>query len=165
MRITEHFDSSEFDVNEPWPGDKLAERMSLALLAEAFRLLFGGRPARITSAFRNPTRNASVGGVDGSEHTQARALDVNFIGITDAAACRLLLDAKEGDTLPRCGQVIVYAWTSHIHFSLPRYDGRPNGQLLYAYKANGITRYRTITRELVAELERSEAGKARRLRS
>jgi zinc D-Ala-D-Ala carboxypeptidase len=146
-KLTANFSASEFDVHEAWPDTPamLANRQALANLLQYFRNLFNV-PGRITSAYRSPDRNASVGGASHSEHMDGRAADVMWIGITDREACRRLLLAQRALTAPTFGQFIVYDDTFHVHISLPRVDGRKNNVILRALpkRADGSRSYVSI---------------------
>lgn len=138
MKLTRNFDSSEFDVHEPWPMQYAAKRLQLATLAQWFRDL-AGVPGIINSAYRSPTRNASVGGADHSQHMVGEALDISFLGISDRELTSRLLAAERAGTAPAYGQFIVYEDTGHTHISLGT-----KREKLVAYKENGVRRYRTI---------------------
>lgn len=49
---------------------------------ETLRSLAGNKPITIDSAYRSPERNAKVGGVDNSQHTQGNAVDIKIPGLT-----------------------------------------------------------------------------------
>lgn len=136
MRLTANFDSSEFDVSDPWPASKSGERSQLAAWLQWFRDLLG-RPVIITGGYRTPARNARIGGADHSEHMEGRALDVVPIGMTNREAARRLLEAEARGQVPTFGQFIVYTDSPHLHVSLPRTDGRPNRQKLVGTKRTG----------------------------
>lgn len=139
MKLTPNFDAKEFDVHEPWPAQFLDKRARLATLAQWFRDL-AGRPAIVTSAYRSPERNASVGGADHSQHTAGEALDLTFVGISDRELTTRLLAAERAGTAPAYGQFIVYEDTGHTHISLGT-----KREKLVAYKSGGVRKYRTIS--------------------
>lgn len=138
MKLTTNFDTSEFDVHEPWPAQYANNRLRLAVLAQWFRDL-AGVPGIINSAYRSPARNDEVGGADHSQHMVGEALDISFLGITDRELTTRLLAAERAGTAPAYGQFIVYEDTGHTHISLGT-----KREKLVAYKENGVRRYRTI---------------------
>jgi GH24 family phage-related lysozyme (muramidase) len=71
-RLSAHFTLGEFALGQEarrfqhqHQVDTAAE---LAAFLERVRVAFGGKPVKITSGYRNPRINASVGGASGSEH-------------------------------------------------------------------------------------------------
>lgn len=71
-RLTPHFTIGEFALNQEarrfqhqYQVDTAAE---LAAFLERVRAAFGGKPVKITSGFRPPAINRSVGGASASEH-------------------------------------------------------------------------------------------------
>lgn len=75
MKLSEHFDSSEFTCKcgcgEFWIVDKLIR------LLEAMRAKCGC-PLIINSGYRCPEHNAAVGGVPNSQHVLGTAADVQL---------------------------------------------------------------------------------------
>jgi GH24 family phage-related lysozyme (muramidase) len=71
-RITPHITLGEFALNEEARRFdhqyQLETAAELAAFLERARVAFGGKPVIITSGFRPPAVNASVGGASGSEH-------------------------------------------------------------------------------------------------
>lgn len=73
MRLSDHFDSSEFACHhcgEVQVNPKLIE------LLEQLRYNIGGYPLTINSGYRCPTHNKNVGGVSNSQHVLGNAADV-----------------------------------------------------------------------------------------
>jgi uncharacterized protein YcbK (DUF882 family) len=71
------FDSKEFASHDgaPSPWGPMNVRQELVDFLNRVRLLFG-KPLIVTSGYRSPSRNAHVGGVPNSYHTQGLAADI-----------------------------------------------------------------------------------------
>jgi zinc D-Ala-D-Ala carboxypeptidase len=139
MQLTPNFAADEFDVNEPWPLDKQGNRQALADLFQWLRDLCG-RPIIITSAFRSPAHNASVGGSSTSQHLTAEAADGTVVGMTNREVARRVLAAKAAGEAPDYGQFIVYDDDGHVHLSL----GSKQQDLVAARDDNGARTYRPL---------------------
>lgn len=68
MELSEHFDSSEFEMDAPIPTEcvDIAKAFCAEVLEPARE--FVGKPIRITSGYRPPEANAAAHGVSNSEH-------------------------------------------------------------------------------------------------
>lgn len=116
MKLTEHFDSSEF-------GENLSDQelqnfyMLCVLVLEPLRDRWG--IVKITSGKRSPEKNAAVGGVGSSQHRLSEAADFicPFAAGQTGAVFRWILD-----DLKWPGEVIWYRRKGHIHVALPRYN-------------------------------------------
>lgn len=77
MKLSEHFDSSEFACHCGCDGLNNGTDINprLVQVLEKMRQRCG-LPLVITSGYRCPTHNASVGGVYNSQHVQGNAADV-----------------------------------------------------------------------------------------
>jgi hypothetical protein len=83
-QLSPHFTLEEFTTsdtarqlglsNQPTP-DMLQRLKQTAAEMEKIRALLGGLPITVNSAFRSPAVNSAVGGVPGSAHQQAYAVD------------------------------------------------------------------------------------------
>ena len=88
MRLTDHFDLSEFVVsqeaarrgidNDP-PDEVLENLYILAMALEEVRARLG-RPIVISSGYRSPALNAAVGGAANSAHVLGYAADLTCPG-------------------------------------------------------------------------------------
>jgi Peptidase M15 len=127
--LSAHFDSSEFEQGgASIPDALMGNATDLANVLEIVRQAGGNLPLRITSGYRTPTDNAAVGGVNGSDHTQARAADVApSSGDVVNYAAAVLANMGHGVF----GQFIVYPNDGHIHVSLP---GAHVGQILVSVR-------------------------------
>lgn len=78
MKITEHFDSKEFDCKDktPYPEEWIETRLRPLCAALEMIRARAGRPLKITSGYRTVTYNKKVGGALFSQHTQGRAVDI-----------------------------------------------------------------------------------------
>lgn len=132
MKLTENFDSEEFDAaGVPWPASKAANRLALARINQRIRDLTGV-PGTITSAYRTTERNKEIGGSATSQHLKAEATDTVFWLVSPRAlADKIMLDIQAGN-FPAFGQIIIYADRGHLHISLPTLGSR-NGELLMHY--------------------------------
>ena len=83
MKLTKNFSLSEFACNDglEFPLE-LMENVSL--LAEQLQVLrdYVGLPIKINSGYRSPAYNKKIGGVSNSQHLQAKAADINVIGLS-----------------------------------------------------------------------------------
>jgi GH24 family phage-related lysozyme (muramidase) len=71
-RLSAHFTLGEFALGQEarrfQQQHQVDTAAELAAFLERVRVAFGGKPVKITSGYRNPRINASVGGASGSEH-------------------------------------------------------------------------------------------------
>ena len=95
MKLTEHFDSSEFRCKcGCGQGDWLMAPELIQALEELRELI--GKPIIVNSAYRCPRHNAQVGGVDNSYHTQGMAADIAVSGMTAIRATAALAPRPRG---------------------------------------------------------------------
>ena len=98
MKLTEHFDSSEFRCKcGCGQGDWLMAPELVQALEELRELI--GKPIIVNSAYRCPKHNAQVVGVDNSYHTQGMACDIAVSGMTAmklAAFCEQIPALRDG---------------------------------------------------------------------
>lgn len=162
LMLTRNFARAEFDVHERPPAALEPLVQQMANLLQWFRDL-ARSPLTVSSYYRSPARNAEVGGVQKSEHLEGRAADVVPEELSKVELTRRLLEAEAQGRAPQYGQFIVYLDTEHIHISLPRHDGRPNGQKLVSWTPAGQPRaYAPLTS--LAQLKGATASMARRTR-
>lgn len=96
MQITPHFslseltftDHREFD-NTPGPTE-LANLKRLADLLEQVRVVLGGKPIMINSAYRSKKVNDAVGSKDTSQHRIGCAADIRVPGMTPDQVVKLV---------------------------------------------------------------------------
>lgn len=92
MKLTDNFWLDEFNCND---GTPVPESMidNISELADNLQKLrdYIQKPITITSAYRTPEYNRSIGGVEFSRHTMALAADLKVSGVSP----RQLADAIE----------------------------------------------------------------------
>lgn len=147
---TAHFSVSELQAaSDPWPAELDATVRRTMALVEWLRVLVGA-PIDLTSLYRSPARNASVGGVARSQHKKGEAADLKIRGVPHDAVIQKVRDAVARGDAPEFGQMIFYTDTGHIHVSLARTDGRANYEMLWADKEAGtytlIDRLKSVAR-------------------
>lgn len=84
MKLTENFNSSEFDCKDgtPVPAKFMQNCKEVANNLQALRNSIGV-PVTITgSGYRTPSHNKEVGGAKESQHLTASAADINAKGFT-----------------------------------------------------------------------------------
>lgn len=141
MKLTEHFDLAEFTVsqeavrkgidNNP-PDLILGHLRELCVhVLEPIRDL-AGKPMSITSGYRCPALNESIGGASNSQHTIGEAADIHVQGYTVEDLFQLI----KSSNIPF--DQLIQEFGSWVHVSY-----RPNNrkQALYALKENGVTKY------------------------
>jgi len=83
MKLTEHFDSTEFYCKDgtPCPNQYAHNLMDLAENLEVLRVDIGV-PIHINSGYRTPAYNAQIGGEPKSKHKLGMAADITAKGFT-----------------------------------------------------------------------------------
>lgn len=122
QQLSEHFKLSEFlapgDPVDPTPEVVANLKRLCEEVLEPMRKKLG-RPIRITSGYRSPAYNASIGGARGSQHTLGTAADLALGGDT---AC--LVGAAVASTLHACGGIGLYPGRGFIHVDIRPRVGR-----------------------------------------
>lgn len=141
MQLTEHFALDELikseaadrigDANQPTPAH-MANLRRAAEGMERVRAFLGGRAIVVTSGYRNPRVNASVGGVPTSAHALGFAVDFHVAHLTDYQAAQLL--ATSGIHFDQ----LIYEKGRCVHIS---FDPRLRGQVLSQPGPPGSTCY------------------------
>lgn len=140
MQLTPHFTLQEFTdsptairraINNT-PGDTaIANLKRVAEVLEQVRALFG-KPLVISSGYRSPALNASVGGARTSAHLYGLAADFIVPGVTPAETAKAIVRAGiEFDQL-------IYEGT-WVHIGLSA--GKPRNEVLTAHFGNGPVTY------------------------
>lgn len=93
MKLTAHFDSSEFDCKDGTPvPEKWMDRVRmLAVQLEVLRAELGDKPIKITSGYRTPSYNRKVGGGKASQHLLCKAADIKAKGVSPAKVHETIL--------------------------------------------------------------------------
>lgn len=115
-QLTQNFHTFEFGQNLP---EQVVQNYYLLclLVLEFIRNKFG--VVKITSGYREPQKNAAVGGVKDSQHTLGEAVD--FICPYAPNGMGEVFSYIR-DTLKWQGECLWYKRRGHIHIALPRYD-------------------------------------------
>jgi len=134
MNLTPHFTLDELTVSETaarngWdnsPNDsELANLTRLADFLEQVKVVLGGKPVMINSAFRSKKVNDAVGSRDTSQHRIGCAADIRVPGMTPDQVVKAIIASGIG-----YDQVIreFDRWT---HVSIPNIDSNaPRKQAL-----------------------------------
>lgn len=141
MMLTPNFDEREFFIHETPPDNIRRDKLPrVARLCQWLRDL-AGTPGFVQSYWRSPERNASVGGVDNSQHILGEAADVSFpfTSLRELARRAIAAIHTEPSGAPEFGQLIFYVDTGHVHISVPGATKR--GELLVGTKTGGVRRY------------------------
>ena len=108
---------------------------------QPIRDLHGG-PVTVTSGYRQPALNEAVGGSPKSQHPKGEAADITVGSPADNKA---LFEWVARSDIPY-DQLICEFGGEWLHVS-HRLHGSQRRQVLEAYKFNGITRYKDITKQ------------------
>ena len=82
MQLTRNFNLSEFNTrNAPLTREITANILVLAVQLQALRDHVN-LPIKITSGYRSPKHNASIGGAKNSQHITGKAADIKVQGMT-----------------------------------------------------------------------------------
>ena len=115
MKLTNHFDSKEFDCKNgtPYPPPWIKDR--LQPLAEALEVVrqFLGKPLIILSGYRTAAWNQKVGGSTGSQHLLGRAADVRCAGFTGAQFAEVFEKLIKDRLIPNGG---LGTYSNRVHY-------------------------------------------------
>ena len=118
MKLSEHFDSSEFECHCGKCAMPAIDSDLLELL-EIVRSHFG-KPVGITSGYRCEAHNKAVGGAKNSQHCQGIAADITVKGITPSVVHEFLSEILDG----RGGLGLYSGW---VHVDTRASSARWNG--------------------------------------
>ena len=143
--LTAHFSEEELRG----VGAPVSVRSNLATLArdllEPLRAVLGV-PITVTSGYRDPTRNAAVGGSDTSQHMDGTAADISPNGLSLAEVARRVDAAEKSGRMPPYGQLIYYPYTTgHVHISLPTRGKRGEKLVKLGGESGGYATYNVAT--------------------
>lgn len=128
-----HTDHREFDNT---PNDaELANLVRLAEFLEQVKVLVGGKPVVVNSAFRSAEVNKAVGSSDKSQHRKGCAADIRVIGMTpDEVVSKIIESDIEYDQVIR----EFDRWT---HVSIPNSEGATARQQALIIDKQGTRAY------------------------
>ena len=128
-----HTDHREFDNT---PNDaELANLIRLAEFLEQVKVLVGGKPVVVNSAFRSAEVNKAVGSSDKSQHRKGCAADIRVIGMTpDEVVSKIIESDIEYDQVIR----EFDRWT---HVSIPNSEGATARQQALIIDKQGTRAY------------------------
>lgn len=136
MQLSEHFsleelthtDHREFDNT---PNDaELANLVRLAAFLEEVKVVLGGKPVMVNSAFRSKAVNDAVGSKDTSQHRVGCAADLRIPGMTpDEVVRTIIASSLQFDQ-------VIREFNSWTHISVPNLpEMKPRRQALIIDKA------------------------------
>jgi len=118
-----HTDHREFD-NTP-NEQELANLKRLALFLEDVKVVLGGKPIMVNSAFRSKQVNDAVGSKDTSQHRIGCAVDIRVPGMTPDQVVRAVIAAD----LPY--DQVIREFDRWTHLSIPNTpEAKPRKQAL-----------------------------------
>ena len=128
-----HTDHREFDNT---PNDaELANLIRLAEFLEQVKVLVGGKPVVVNSAFRSAEVNKAVGSSDTSQHRKGCAADIRVIGMTPDEVVSTIIESDiEYDQVIR----EFDRWT---HVSIPNSEGATARQQALIIDKQGTRAY------------------------
>jgi hypothetical protein len=139
MNITPNFSLEELTASETaerngWdnnPNGYERENLSrLADLLEQVKVVLGGKPIMINSAFRSKQVNDAVGSKDTSQHRTGCAADIRVPGMTPDQVVKAVIDSGIGY------DQIIREFDRWTHISIPNtVDTSPRKQALIIDKA------------------------------
>jgi hypothetical protein len=118
-----HTDHRQFD-NTP-NTDELANLVRLAKFLEQVKVVLGGKPVMINSAFRSKQVNDAVGSKDTSQHRIGCAADIRVPGMTPDEVVKAVMAAGLGY------DQIIREFDRWTHISIPNNpEDKPRQQAL-----------------------------------
>ena len=130
-QLTEHFtleelthtDHREFDNT---PNDvEIANLKRLAEFLEKVKIVLGGKPIMVNSAFRSKQVNDAVGSRDSSQHRVGCAADIRVPGMTPDEVVKTIMASELGY------DQIIREFNSWTHISVPnQLEDKPRKQAL-----------------------------------
>jgi hypothetical protein len=131
VNLTPHFTLQELTVTDHrefdnTPGDReVANLRRLADLLEQVKVLLGGKPIMVNSAFRSKQVNDAVGSKDSSQHRLGCAADIRVPGMTPDEVVRKVIASGIGY------DQVIREFSSWTHISVPNsIDMTPRKQAL-----------------------------------
>jgi uncharacterized protein YcbK (DUF882 family) len=109
MKLSEHFDSTEFACRHCGQLPEHGMDGELIQLLEAIRELSGNMPMTIMSGYRCPTHNRNIGGAKSSQHMLGTAADIKIPGLSPKQVAGF---AEK--LIPNKGGIGVYSIFTHV---------------------------------------------------
>lgn len=141
MNLTSHFTLEELTDSDLAERKGIDNTPSSEIVSNLYVLADGlerartvlGEPITITSGYRSPKLNSSLGGAKNSQHTQGLAADFKVQNMTPREVCFVLM---ENEDFVRFDQLIQEGKWTHISFS-----DNPRGEVLTAHFGSMGTTY------------------------
>ena len=109
MKLSEHFDDSEFACHHCHCLPHGGMDGELVQLLEAIRELSGSMPMTIMSGYRCPVHNKAVGGAKSSQHMLGTAADIRIPGLSPKQVAGF---AEK--LIPNKGGIGIYPTFTHV---------------------------------------------------
>ena len=116
MKLTQNFKKSEFDSKDgtEMPNEVFYNVQKLANNLQILREHLN-RPIRITSGYRSPAHNKSVGGAKNSQHLLGKAADIQVQGMTP-------IEVKDAiENIIYCGDMLqggIGLYNTFVHYDI-----------------------------------------------
>lgn len=117
MKITKHFNSTEFDCRDgqKYPLNWLHTKLRvLCNVLEVVRAITG-ETMTITSGYRSEKHNLKVGGAEKSQHVQGMAADFKLKGISSKRLFPILDRFQKLGVIPKGG---LHAYDTFVHLDI-----------------------------------------------
>lgn len=132
MKLSEHFTLEELTFSQTaarkginnTPNNSVIENLKqLCVLLEEVRDVCGA-PIRISSGYRSPALNVSIGGAKNSQHCLGQAADFTVLGLTVTQVIDYIIEAG----LPY--DQLIHEFDSWVHISIPNLGKQPRQEVL-----------------------------------
>jgi zinc D-Ala-D-Ala carboxypeptidase len=123
MNLTPHFTLEELTYTEHREFDNtpdptaLENLTRLAEFLERVKVMLGGKPIMVNSAYRSPSVNEAVGSKPSSQHVLGCAADIRVPGMTPDEVCKAVLASD----LPF--DQLIREFDRWTHISVPNREG------------------------------------------
>jgi hypothetical protein len=128
-----HTDHREFD-NTPNEAE-LANLYRLADFLEQVKVVIGGKPIIVNSAFRSAEVNRAVGSTDKSQHRRGCAADIRVPGMTPDQVVSAII----GSGLPY--DQVIREFDRWTHVSIPNTDDTAPREMALIIDKSGVRNY------------------------
>jgi hypothetical protein len=134
--FTDSQEASRLGITVTVPPELQANAVRLFMdLVQPFRD-FIKTPLIISSGYRPPWLNYSIGGAKNSRHMQALAIDGKAVGMTPLELCQAMVISR----LPfdQC----IYEYGAWMHCGVAPAGEQPRGQVMWVVYEDGVPTYR-----------------------